>query len=310
MSPQVALCEVGSRGSSAGGLCRAELAQREVGWTASHWARIAQAGPGPHRLRARDLVERTWIYVSRPRPGFRRPGPRRLDRVRLLAWWRLPCESSAVDASGLVDDAAHGIVATSVPFIPPVPSWVRADRTTSSPSAARVTHPIVGAGGPDRPDDLATRAESVLPQMRASRWTGDPAAQKGGWRISFTLRTSPLPSRSGAMTPFPMSAGAVAPPKDMRQPPFSASPTPRDSDSEASQPEIIPARTRRRPRRPATTTGSPDHPRADPATPRVAPAGAAVGGRAVAEARDTSVRPGVTKVNAGPAARHATLQVS
>jgi len=30
----------------------------------------------------------------------------------------------------------------------------------------------------------------------------------------------------------------------------------------------------------------------------------------VAEACDASVRPGVTKVNAGPAARHATLQVS
>ena len=270
MSPQVALCEVGSRGSSAGGLCRAELAQREVGWTASHWARIAQAGPGPHRLRARDLVERTWIYVSRPRVPPAGSAPAR--RVRLLAWWRLPCESSAVDASGLVDDAAHGIVATSVPFVPPVTSWVRADRTTSSPSAARVTHPIVGAGGPDRPDDLATRAESVLPQTRASRWTGDPAAQKGGWRISFTLRTSPLPSRSGAMTPFPMSAGAVAPPKDMRQPPFSASPTPRDSDGEASQPEIIPARTRRRPglRRRGPLSAAGRSPR--PATPRSAPA--------------------------------------
>ena len=180
-----------------------------------------------------------------------------------------------MDASGLVDDAAHGIVATSVPFVPPVPSWVRADRTTSSPSAARVTHPIVGAGGPDRPDDLATRAESVLPQTRASRWTGDPAAQKGGWRISFTLRTSPLPSRSGAMTPFPMSAGAVAPPKDMRRPPFSASPTPRDSDGEASQPEIIPARTRRRP---GTATARRLSRRSSPRGPGDAP-GCAGGGR-------------------------------
>ena len=46
MSPQVVLCEVGSRGSSAGGLCRAELAWREVGWIMLRRARIAQAGSG------------------------------------------------------------------------------------------------------------------------------------------------------------------------------------------------------------------------------------------------------------------------
>ena len=49
MSPGLALCEVGSRESSAGGLCRAGLARREAGWTASRWARIAQAGPGSGR---------------------------------------------------------------------------------------------------------------------------------------------------------------------------------------------------------------------------------------------------------------------
>ena len=46
MSPGLALCEAGSRESSAGGLCRAGLARRETGWTASRWARITQAGAG------------------------------------------------------------------------------------------------------------------------------------------------------------------------------------------------------------------------------------------------------------------------
>ena len=51
MSPQLALRQVGSQESSAGGLCRAGLARREAGWTASHWARITQAGSDPHRPR-------------------------------------------------------------------------------------------------------------------------------------------------------------------------------------------------------------------------------------------------------------------
>ena len=51
MSPGLALCEAGSQESSAGGLCRAGLARREAGWTASRWARITQAGSDPHRPR-------------------------------------------------------------------------------------------------------------------------------------------------------------------------------------------------------------------------------------------------------------------
>ena len=51
MSPGLALCEAGSRESSAGGFCRAGLARREAGWTASRWARITQAGSDPHRPR-------------------------------------------------------------------------------------------------------------------------------------------------------------------------------------------------------------------------------------------------------------------
>ena len=50
--------------------------------------------------------------------------------------------------------------------------------------------------------------------------------KKGGCRISFILRPALLPSRSGAMTPFPMSAGVAAHPKVKRRPPFSAPPSP------------------------------------------------------------------------------------
>ena len=64
MSPQVALRQAGSQESSAGGLCRAGLARREAGWTASHWARITQAGPGPR-----------WTQHAPPRA--RRPAPAR-----------------------------------------------------------------------------------------------------------------------------------------------------------------------------------------------------------------------------------------
>ena len=92
-------------------------------------------------------------------------------------------------------------------------------------------------------------APSVSARARAVRWRSDPATQKGGWRGSFTLRPALLPSRSGAMTPFLMSAGAAAHPKDMRRPPFSAPPTPRAATagppeaSTAPGPSSTPART-------------------------------------------------------------------
>ena len=44
MSPQVALCEVGRRESSAAGFRRAGLAWRKRGWIVLRWARITQAG--------------------------------------------------------------------------------------------------------------------------------------------------------------------------------------------------------------------------------------------------------------------------
>ena len=62
-----------------------------------------------------------------------------------------------------------------------------------------------------------------LREGRASRC----GAEKGGRCISFTLRSSSLSPRSGAMTPLSGRAGAAAHPKDTRRPPFSAPPTPR-----------------------------------------------------------------------------------
>ena len=112
-----------------------------------------------------------------------------------------------------------------------------------------------GAGGSV---DAAARGTVATPvpfapsgstRARAVRWRSDPATQKGGRRGSFTLRPALLPSRSGAMTPFLMSAGAAAHPKDMRRPPFSAPPTPRTATagppeaSTAPGPSSTPART-------------------------------------------------------------------
>ena len=112
-----------------------------------------------------------------------------------------------------------------------------------------------GAGGSV---DAAARGTVATPvpfapsgstRARAVRWRSDPATQKGGRRGSFTLRPALLPSRSGAMTPFLMSAGAAAHPKDTRRPPFSAPPTPRAATagppeaSTAPGPSSTPART-------------------------------------------------------------------
>ena len=72
MSPGLALRQVGSRGSSAGGFRRAGLARREAGRTASRRARVAQAGPGARR----SVSRRPTPSRSRPRtscPGSRRP---------------------------------------------------------------------------------------------------------------------------------------------------------------------------------------------------------------------------------------------
>ena len=129
---------------------------------------------------------------------------------------------------------------------------VRPSRVRASVGDARFN---AAAGGPV---DAAARgtvatpvpfAPSVSARARAVRWRSDPATQKGGRRGSFTLRPALLPSRSGAMTPFPGRAGAAAHPKDTHRPPFSAPPTPRAATagppeaSTAPGPSSTPART-------------------------------------------------------------------
>ena len=138
---------------------------------------------------------------------------------------------------------------------PPGSTRARAALAPVAHDAVRASRLNAGTGGPV---DAAARgavatpvpfAPSVSARAWTGRWRSDPAAQKGGRRISFTLRPALLPSRSGAMTPFPGRAGAAAHPKDMRRPPFSAPPTPRAATagppeaSTAPGPSSTPART-------------------------------------------------------------------
>ena len=93
--------------------------------------------------------------------------------------------------------------------------------------------------------------------VRLGAGTGGPVAERSGdskrWpaRI-FHPRPVLLPSRNGAMTPFPGRAGAAAHPKVTRRPPFSAPPTLRAATagppeaSTAPGPSSAPARPRRR----------------------------------------------------------------
>ena len=76
---------------------------------------------------------------------------------------------------------------------------------------------------------LRTTSSAPFVSLRAQAdpWREVRRLKKGGCRISFTLRPALLPSRNGAMTPFPMSAGVAAHPKVKRRPPFSAPPSPR-----------------------------------------------------------------------------------
>ena len=69
MSPGLALRQVGLQESSAGGLCRAGLARREAGWTASRWARITQAGNWPAPDSARTASGPTTRASQIPAPS-------------------------------------------------------------------------------------------------------------------------------------------------------------------------------------------------------------------------------------------------
>ena len=88
MSPHLALRQVGWRGSSAGEFRRAGLARREVGWTVSRWARIAQAGsravggagpvplPAPSRPAPAGPRDRRATAENVPQPARTSPNPR------------------------------------------------------------------------------------------------------------------------------------------------------------------------------------------------------------------------------------------
>ena len=96
MSPQIALRQVGSQESSAGGLCRAGLARREAGWTASRWARITQAGIDPRRTQhAPPRARRLAPVRSPPHPIPSRPAPR--ERVLTREIVTRPARTSARD---------------------------------------------------------------------------------------------------------------------------------------------------------------------------------------------------------------------
>ena len=103
------------------------------------------------------------------------------------------------------------------------------------------------SGRPLRPGRSTANGIGASSRTGIGSGVGGPAAQKGGWRVSFTPRPAPLPARSGAMTPFPMSAGAAAHPKVTRRPPFS--PRRRPGPRRWGPPEVFthPGRHRHRP---------------------------------------------------------------
>lgn len=118
MSPGLALCEACSRGSSAGGFCRAELAWREAGWTMSRWARITQAGPGPGR--EADTNERTNEESRRAR---RRSSAAATMRDEVTSPNRLPRDGTRARPG----PGGHRVLLTRR-----VPGWARGAAATSS----------------------------------------------------------------------------------------------------------------------------------------------------------------------------------
>ena len=172
MSPGLALRQVGSRESSSGGLCRAGLARREVRRTASRWARIAQAGPGPrrlgpHRLRSPWNSARTApgpARVCRVRadsgpgislsgPGFTQagPSPRRPDPRR--------CGVGRTDLGAVVDPVP-------VPFHPAPAGSARSSLNPRARTSSRRARGL--------PGDLADRGDGFRGAAGTLPWGPDP----------------------------------------------------------------------------------------------------------------------------------------
>ena len=244
---------------------------------------VRQLGPrGEHGIRSlpgRAVRSKPWgsIRDGREPQGRRpasapsgrpsRPGCSMVDIVGVLSRTRIGSE-----LEGLPAQRGRGQAEAA-------PAHETRARPGSTRAARRGRRLNAGTGGPV---DAAAReavatpvpfAPSVSARARAVRWRSDPATQKGGRRVSFTPRPALLPSRNGAMTPFPGRAGAAAHPKVTRRPPFSAPPTLRAATagppeaSTAPGPSSAPARPRRR--------GSPaGRPAGITAPPRVRPASA------------------------------------
>ena len=225
----------------------------------------AQPGTAPARSRAARPGPAAWPARRARHPLA--PGPRcpveavGVDPRRAGATGATPrlCPIRAPVPTGVLDGGHRRSVIADQDRVgvggPPGSTRARAALAPVAHDAVRASRLNVGTGGPV---DAAARgavatpvpfAPSVSARARAVRWRSDPAAQKGGRRISFTPRPAPLPSRNGAMTPFPGRAGAAAHPKDTRRPPFSAPPTPRAATagppeaSTAPGPSSTPART-------------------------------------------------------------------
>ena len=194
MSPGLALCEACSRGSSAGGFCRAELAWREAGWTMSRWARITQAGPGPGR--EADTNERTNEGSRRarrrssaaatmrdevtspnrlPRDGTRaRPGP---GGHRVLLTRRVPgwARGAAATSSSLTITAGRRLSAS-------LPTTGSRSTTRISPRSTVVPrHPRPGRRRRCSPSPTQRRNRPI-PATPAHTPPADPSGEDGGSR--------------------------------------------------------------------------------------------------------------------------------
>ena len=133
------------------------------------------------------------------------------------------------------------------PACPAVSSRDPAPRPASTAAWILVPHPprdrprAWSSGSPSTRSTPSPRAPARVGRGRARRRVSTdtrqstfPAVQKGGRRVSFTPGSAPLPSRSGAMTPFPVHAGVGAHPEVTRQPPLSAPLTPPGRDGGAA----------------------------------------------------------------------------
>ena len=147
------------------------------------------------------------------------------SRTRALTWARAPARAGhEVAAPGRLPRLFPSITLLR-PSLRPLFSYSEGCRGVAEGkgrsgrgSAGRV--PRCGGARASSPVRRWFSPTSSTAYRGRGRWRAVWRDEKGGQRISFTPGPAPLPPRSGAMTPFPMSAGAAAPPKVKRRPPF------------------------------------------------------------------------------------------